>query len=274
MRRFLSLAALLCPGTVLSQLPAPAAEPIQDNSFLVEEAYNQGPGIVQHVTTFGRPRRGSGWELGFTQEWPVRSQRHQLSYTVIVARPPGAGGAAGIGDLAIHYRRQLGRITGASTAFAPRVSLLLPTGSASDGRGAGGMGVQLNLPFSMELPRAFVAHSNAGATYTPRARDASGAAATTDSYFLGQSLIWLVRQDLNLMLEATWTSTEEVAGSGRTVRSREILVAPGIRGAFDFASGLQVVPGLAVPIAVGSTGGEWSVLGYLSFEHAFARRDR
>jgi hypothetical protein len=33
---------------------APAAPGIQDNSFLVEEAYNQNFGVVQHISSFTR----------------------------------------------------------------------------------------------------------------------------------------------------------------------------------------------------------------------------
>src|SRR2546430_2035386 len=61
---------------------------IMDNSFLVEEAYNQERGVVQHIATaFYNVNRRAGpddeaWNLTFTQEWPVFSQTHQFSYTV------------------------------------------------------------------------------------------------------------------------------------------------------------------------------------------------
>ena len=130
----------------------------------------------------------------------------------------------------------------------------------------------MNLPFSTTLPAHLVAHSNAGVSFTPRARDTADAVATSREYFLGQSLVWLAHPKLNLMLEATWTTAQEVTGPGRTARIRELLVAPGVRGAIDFASGLQIVPGLAFPIGVGPSQGERSVFAYLSFEHPFAKR--
>ena len=37
---------------------------IADNSFLVEEAYNQEAGVVQHVSTFSRPEGGGAWDSG------------------------------------------------------------------------------------------------------------------------------------------------------------------------------------------------------------------
>lgn len=247
--------------------------PIQDNSFLIEEAYNQERGVVQHIGTFNKAQRGGGWLSMFTQEWPVAGQRHQFSYTIPFLRPDEVTGSrTGIGDVAINYRYQAGRIEGATMAFAPRVSLLLPTGASARSQGVGGPGAQINLPFSAELPASLVLHSNAGATYTPSARNAVGDKAETQAFNLGQSVIWLAHPRLNLMLEALWNSTQEVQGPGRTSRTTEVLLSPGIRAAFDFSSGLQVVPGLAFPIGVGKSRGERSVFFYLSFEHAFANQ--
>ena len=48
----LALAALLLAPCVGAQEAAPAPPPIQDNSFLIEEAYNQERGVVQHIGTF------------------------------------------------------------------------------------------------------------------------------------------------------------------------------------------------------------------------------
>ena len=67
----------------VSKTAAPSAEPgIQDNSFLVEEAYNQNFGVVQHISSFTRFWDSKDWNYSFTQEWPVPgNERHQLSYT-------------------------------------------------------------------------------------------------------------------------------------------------------------------------------------------------
>lgn len=73
------------------------------------------------------------------------------------------------------------------------------------------------------------------------------------------------------MIEAAWTRTQEVTGPSRTARSSEVLLAPGVRTALDFESGLQIVPGLAFPVGVGPSRGARSVFVYLSLEHPFAR---
>jgi len=57
---------------------APAPKPIQDDSFLIEEAYNQERGVVQHINTFQRLHSGD-WVYTFTQEWPVPVRRNGLS---------------------------------------------------------------------------------------------------------------------------------------------------------------------------------------------------
>ena len=246
--------------------------PIRDNSFLIEEAYNQEDGVIQHISAFTRNRDTREWVYTFTEEWPVRGEAHQFSFTLPVQRPGGGGGGdTGVGDAAFNYRYQaLGGSEG-RTSLAPRASLLLPSGDEEQGRGTGGPGLQINLPLSVTLSRSFVAHSNLGATLIPSSRNALGEEAAVRDYFAGQSLIWLARPDFNVMLEAAWSSSEEVTGSGRTSRGSSLFVAPGVRGAINRKSGLQIVPGLAVPIGFGASRGETALFVYLSFEHPFAR---
>ena len=59
-----------------------------------------------------------------------------------------------------------------------------------------------------------------------------------------------------MMLESAWNSDD-----------RALVVSPGIRWAYDFKSGLQIVPGVAVPYDTRSH--ERSVFVYLSFEHPY-----
>jgi hypothetical protein len=273
MRGLFLISSLFAANPLTGQSPLAAQArnepaPIEDNSFLIEEAYNQGPGVVQHINTFMHSTRGAAWIYTFTQEWPLGGQKHQLSYTIPFARIDDAAlRGTGIGDVAINYRYQVGGE--GAIAFAPRLSVLLPTGESRRGLGSGGTGLQVNLPVSATLPAGFVAHSNAGMTYTPRARDVSGNLAATRSYMLGQSVIWLAHPKLNLMLESTWISAQEVTAPGQTERISEFLLSPGLRGAIDFPSGLQIVPGVAFPFGIGTSRGERAIFVYLSFEHSF-----
>ena len=136
------------------------------------------------------------------------------------------------------------------------------------------VGVQVNLPVSLEHSAQFVTHWNAGATLTPSAKNAVGNEATTRSYNAGGSVIWLAQSALNFMLEVVWASDEAVSGPNQRVRDRSLFISPGVRGAFDFPSGLQIVPGIAVPIGIGPSRGDREFFLYLSFEHPFSASGR
>jgi hypothetical protein len=269
-----ALAALLV--LVLPATAALGAEdgPIEDNSFLVEEAYNQEARVVQHIVTWTRARRGGAWEAAFTQEWPVIGRRHQVSYTVPVQRTASVdGGELGIGDVTLHYRFMALGVNGGRVAFAPRVSWSLPTGDQGRGLGAGGQGIQFNLPLSLSLPGRWVAHSNAGVTWTrgPDPVALLPELPLTDErrvVNLGQSVIWLAARRVNLMLELAWERSEAPGHPGED-REESLLLSPGLRWARDFDNGLQIVPGIGVPIGLGVSRGERAVLLYLSVEHAF-----
>jgi hypothetical protein len=251
------------PKPSASESKAPAK--ISDNSFLVEEAYNQEASVVQHIANVRRGGDGS-FLFTFTQEWPAPGQRHQLSYTAPVLGGGGAG--TGIGDLVLNYRYQLLGKDEEKVWMSPRVSAILPTGSVADGRGAGGPGVQFNLPLSIEISDALVTHWNAGATLT-RARALNGVRENTRDLNAAASAIWLLSPTFNLMLEASWERDESLDDVG--VRSAEgrVVILPGVRAAINMRSGMQIVPGFGVPINVGTGGGERDLFFYLSVEHRF-----
>ncbi len=259
--RFITgLALLAWAGSAAAQTPAwPKA--IADNSFLIEEAYNQEQGVVQHISSFARlpgPARAS--DFTFTQEWPLGGQRHQLSYTLPYLFREGAGG---LGDVLLNYRYQL-RDGLRGTAIAPRVSLVLPTRGSL---GAGLTGVQVNLPVSRRWSAGLVTHFNAGATRLVR-----GSASDLRGYNLGASVIGLLTPRLNLLVEAVaiWAESQD---GGRVVRERQLVLSPGVRGAIDIG-GLQIVPGLALPLARSESRTHTGVFAYLSLEHAFKAPER
>lgn len=270
MRTTIALAALL-----LTSSPLGAQDRIEDNSFLIEEAYNQGRGIVQHISAFSRAE-GGDWEYAFTQEWPFLGQKNQLSYTLPLARLSDgvAGSRTRLGDIALNYRRQLMGVGGGSVAFSPRISLLLPTGDEETGHGAGGLGGQTNFPLSVLLTERLVTHYNVGFTLTPSARNAVGDKASSFGFHLGASAIVLLTPRLNLMLEAIWGRSQQVVGGDLTEGLEEAFLNPGFRYAFDTPGGLQIVPGVAYTIGIGPSEGENGLFLYLSLEHAFSQAGR
>jgi hypothetical protein len=249
------------------------SEGIQDNSFLVEEAYNQEPGVVQHILNITRSidrLAGSDdheWSFVFTQEWPLFSQTHQFSYTIPYSFVESAGEAGnGINDVLLNYRFQALLETDRTPAFAPRISLILPTGDKDEGFGNHALGYQVNLPISKVVSDRWTVHANAGATLVPdvNGRDLVG-------YNLGASAIYASSPNFNLMFELVGTWDEEVDERGRKDRSFSAIFSPGLRYAWNHANDAQTVVGLAAPLGLTSDAPDYGVILYFSFEHFFVR---
>lgn len=261
------------PLAQLEEAAKPTAEGIQDNSFLIEEAYNQEPGMVQHILNIVHSaNRHAGassdeWTFVFTQEWPLFSQAHQLSYTVPFTFLDEQGrSTSGFGDVLLNYRYQALTETKTRPAFAPRLSLILPTGDADEGFGDDTVGYQLNLPLSKVLNDRWTVHGNAGATLLPDVERHD-----LLNYNLGASVIYAVSSDFNLMLESVVNWDEEVRENGGTRRDAAVVLSPGLRYAFNHPNDAQTVIGLAVPIGLTSAAPDFGVFLYASFEHFFFR---
>jgi len=264
-----ALLFVLCALSTASAQPASAADStrpfeIADNSFLVEEAFNQEPGVFQHIFNFTTDREGN-WQASFTQEWPVLSQTHQFSYTLQYLSLDGSNG---VGDVLVNYRWQALSEGDAVPAFSPRVSLILPSGNATNGLGNGGVGWQVNLPFSKQLRDVYV-HWNAGFTNLPAAEQ-DGAHYNLFIPHVALSGIWRVRPMFHLMLENLLLWDESIEN---TVTEREalLLVSPGFRWGFN-SGDKQTVVGFATPVSFSSEKTDVSALGYFSYELPFLKQ--
>jgi hypothetical protein len=256
--------------TPTAATPAPEAPmPIQDNSFLVEEAYNQEDGVIQHIS-FVQPLSTGDWVYTQTDEWPLRSLKHQLSLTFGLNRAAAYRlSGPGWGDTALNYRYQLAGSGETRLAIAPRFSLLAPTGDSAVGRGYGGWGLQTNLPISIQHNRYLVTHWNAGLTWIPSQQNSLHQRATALNPNLGQSTVWLMKPRFNALCEVVWSSNTVVTGPHRTSSMNSVYVSPGIRWAYNFKNGLQIVPGLAIPFGFMGVQHQKGAIFYLSFEHGF-----
>lgn len=268
------LATMIAPRSAFSQSEGSQPAPIKDNSFLIEEAYNQEPGVVQWIATvqhFASPSRY--WGIGVTNEIPLHGMRHQLSWTV-----PGETNEFeefGWGRIALHYRFQL-EDGSSGTACAPRVSVLLPTDKVYS-IGTEKIEWQINLPVSLTLTERIVMHVNAGATYSPGHsvnRWISDEPVQNEdflSYSAGASVVWLAHPNANLLLEVLHSSFEDFVSASlehfQVERFDETVVNPGIRVAVNPPFG-QFVPGIALPIRIADGETDIGVFGYLSFEHS------
>jgi DtxR family transcriptional regulator, Mn-dependent transcriptional regulator len=256
-----ALFLLTCAASAFAQ---PAPFEILDNSFLVEEAFNQEPGIFQNI--FGiRADDGDGWEAAFTQEWPLFTQTHQLSYTVGAL---GANGSSGLGDLMINYRWQATMESASRPAFSPRLSIILATGDAERGFGSGGPGWQINLPISKQFGDTYL-HWNAGFTHTPSA-EAAGREYNLLTPHVALSGIWRMRPMFNLMLESV-VEWEHVADGDATRREAGVTLSPGFRTGWNVAD-TQTIVGFAVPVAISGDTTSAGVFGYFSYELPFIQQ--
>ena len=261
---------------------AQAAEPtpievIADNSFLIEEAYNQEPGVVQHIfnAVYSNDSRRRGWAFAFTQEWPIFSQDHQFSYSIPSYHlVEGADRIHGVGDILLHYRYQALEEGNVKPAFAPSFSLILPTGSRKRGTGEQVVGYQWNLPFSKKIGPRFAAHANFGLTYLPHVRallDPSTGQLSPRrslvSYNVGGSAIVAVLPRLHLMLEWVGNFEESINDAGRPQRDFKPIMSPGLRAAVVNEEKVQIVIGAAIPVGLNRKADNHGAFLYLSVEH-------
>ncbi len=274
-RLFLSVAAIFSFSytALADEKSKRPIDGIMDNSFLVEEAYNQEPGVVQHIfngvygadKVFGPEDRTL--DFSFTQEWPVFSQDHQFSYTVPYGFAWSSGSSSdGLGDILLNYRYQAYLNEDTLTAFSPRFSLVLPTGDASRGFSDDTLGYQWNLPFSTTFYDRWFVHANAGLTFLPDVGPRPSH--NVIDYNVGASVIYCLNERFHLMLETIGTWNESDTGTGWD-REFSAVVSPGARYAINLESGPQMVLGLATPMGVTGSAADFGVFMYFSFEHEF-----
>jgi len=271
-------------AAVLYSIPARAAEKspvevIEDNSFFIEEAYNQEAGVVQHVFTaaYNNDSRRRGWSFSFSQEWPLFSEDHQLSYTIPSFHVrEGDDRIYGLGDISVSYRYQALEEGDLKPAFAPEFGLILPSGSRGRGTGDGVLGYEWTLPFSKKLAPGFAAHANFSLTYLPRVRSRLGGSTgplsprrSLVSYRLGASGVVALFPRFHLMLEWIGDFEESIDDAGRGVREFKPIISPGFRAAVLNEEKLQVVVGAAAPIGLNRKADNQGVFLYLSIEHSF-----
>lgn len=258
----LFLLTTLMTAPLRAQESATPADPsrkfeIQDNSFLVEEAFNQEKGIYQNILGFIRGR--GEWQLAFTQEWPVGDETHQISYTIPFG---GYSISNGLGDAVVNYRYQATTESDSRPAFSPRISLILPTGGAE--RGYDSLGYQVNLPFSKQQ-RDWYFHWNAGMTTYPGVPGPAGKDLTLFTPHLSASAIWRARPMVHVMLESLFESEEDPSG-----RRSLFTASPGVRLGRNIGDA-QIVLGAAAPITFSREDTEGAILLYFLYELPFRR---
>lgn len=265
-----------------------AKEPkhIRDNAFLVEEAANQEPGVVQHifnwVNVWDRAPRERTRDLAFayTMELPLGSQTHQFSFTTLFVSNfsrPNDGPAeqqGGVGDTILNYRYQLL----ADDNFlwcAPRFGLILPTGDERFGLGRGQLGYLFNLPIS-RYTDLFDFHFNAGFIFIPNVaaflNDGSRSPRQDPHVFnLGVSAFWKPKTNLHFFVEALWLESQDIDNLGFRDHLTQVFINPGVRWAVYQGEEVEWVLGVSVPVGVTRDAPDIGVFAYMSIEHDFRK---
>jgi hypothetical protein len=237
-------------------LGAPAAaqaggeEPeIEVSGLLVEEAYNQEAGQLQQIVRAVAPR-GGGWSAEYTQEWPVFSERHQLDLEL------GLDGDEGITSLGAGWRFLVTGGEDAPFTLSPGVEA---EWSREEDEWEGG----IEIPASLKLGEALTSNTSLGVSF------GLSDGISKPAWTVGEGVFWRATPRLNALVEAQWARGGEpiLPGDGET----SLLVSPGLQYAVVLSENVQVVPGIAVPIGVGPSGGERALLIYFSVEHPFKR---
>lgn len=257
--RIAPLAALLLAAPLAAQ-EEDESPAIEVSGMLVEEAYNQEPGQVQQIVRF-QVMKGGLWSGDYTQEWPLRSERHQLDLEV------GAAHHDGLSSLGAGYRYTVLGDEDAPLTVSPGLEIAWGREEAEDGGTENEWELELALPASLRLAERLTSNTSLGVAFQLGEEDAE------PGYTVGQGLFWRATPRLNLVVEAVWSRGESPFGDAEA-EEESLVVSPGLQYAVVLREGLQVVPGIAFPIGAGPSEGKRAVMLYFSVEHPFRRGER
>ncbi|MBI4528910.1 MAG: transporter [Deltaproteobacteria bacterium] len=267
--------------TLFLGVTAQAADPrpidgFSDYSFLLEEAYNQERGELQHTLKafYSQDFRRRGWSFNFEQEWWLFTQDHQVAFTIPFSHLREEGKRQrGVGDILIEYRYQLTEEGSNIPAIAPQFGLILPTGDRNKGTGNGVVGYEWSVAASKKVASRLALHANLGLTYLPRVRvpldddQRLSPKRSLVSYDVGASVVFALSSDIHMLLEWVGEFEEEINDKGKKERDFKASLSPGVRAAVINKHGLQTVVGVGIPIGVNGPADNYGVFLYLSVEH-------
>ena len=198
---------------------------IEDNSFLLEEAYNQKKDEYQFIHYYQSSKEGEQ-EYFFQLEAPLTHETHQLSFDFSYLRPSEIPEFT-VSDTQLNYRYQAMKIN--EHMLTERLTLVIPTGSERYDSGSGEYAFSFMQSATFPLGERYMNHWNLGATIYPHA---------TTGITAGTSIVYLYKDDLNFLAETLIETDHESDTS--------FYLNPGFRFALDGEKG-QLVPGIAFP---------------------------
>ncbi len=215
------------------------AEKLNDNSFLIEEGYNQEENVIQHIFAIG-VKDIEALSSSYTEEWPLSGQSHQLSLSI--------NWGDYIGDLLINYRYQL--LLNEVIAFAPRISIIFPTADKRFSEDGSKWGLESNMPVSIDVSKRIAVHLNAGVRYD--------ITQGKTEFVAGGSYVFVILKYFELLNEYIFSFED----SGK----KSFVTGAGFRSGIDLKDNFQIVPGIGFYRDV-SLGLNFIFL-YLSAEHS------
>jgi len=267
--------------TLVSGITAQAAEPrpidgFEDYGFLVDEAYNQGRGEVQHTlnAVYTNDFRSRGWSFNFEQEWWFFTEDHQVAFSIPFSHLREEGEThRGVGDILIGYRYQLLEEGPNIPAVASGFTFILPTGNRDKGTGNGVVGYEWSIAASTKVASRLALHANLGLTYLPKVRvpldenQRLSPKRSLVSYDVGASVVLALSSNIHMLLEWVGEFEEEINNDGKSERVFKAILSPGIRAAVINRDDLQTVLGVGIPIGVTGPADNYGVFLYFSVEH-------
>jgi hypothetical protein len=252
----------------LSFLSFSAFAQIEDNSFLLEEGFNQERGVYQFIQKYQTFNRAKGYEYSFENEIPIPDESQQFSYEFAHGRATSEGHGA-ISDITLSYRIQ--PLNKDGFLMADRFGLILPTGRVEKGAGNGVYGFEFVKAVTVPVGKNWMNHWNFGFSVLPNAKsqghDKRG---TISSFSSGTSLIYLWSDNFNFLLEGLLESGQGIDETGAKSSSTSFTLNPGVRFAVDLDwKETQIVPGISFPTEMLNGPTEHGVLVYLSIEPKF-----
>jgi hypothetical protein len=212
---------------------------IEDNSMFLEEAFNQGSGVVQFIS--GTLISDHALEASFEFEIPLAGEKHQVSFgsSYHSSFNNFAEAPEGLGDIRVSYRPQLsGKHHWAM--IIPRLTIAIPRKNTPDEFRYTQPDVELALAITKRLNRTFTSHLNVGTTYR-----FAGTSNKLFAYTFAGSVVWAIRPKFNFLLESVYRSFRNEIDKSQA----ETLINPAVRFSFPIWH-YQVIPGLGAPVYI------------------------
>ncbi len=239
---------------------------IEDNSFILEEAYNQKPGEFQFIQAYRSYQSGKEYRFISEGEMPLGSETHQFSYQVTREKE---GDHGSFGNTTLNYRIQSANEP--DFLMAHRFGLILPTGSVDKESSYGVTGFKYVQATSFFVNDYWDNHWNLLFNHYPQAKvNFSDKRRTLNEYGIGSSLIYHWKDNLNFLLEVTYETLEKLNLNGKKKYENAFTINPGVRTAIDLSwKETQIVPGLGFPMRFEDHQVDHGVFLYLSIEPKF-----